>query len=668
MKTASIPLLALGALSLAPSLIHAADKSTPVTVTIDLSAKGKAISPDIFGIFFEDLNYAADGGLYAEMIQNRSFDYNPVDQFTWSEFTSWSREARGGAEGDLGIRNSKPLNANNPNYLSVYAKKPGEGFGVSNAGYDNMPLKAGAAYEASFFAYQLFNGIAWGSGSPVGSHPMPVTIRLEDADGSVLAEAHDKITGSDWTRYSVRLVPDKGTDKGRLVVLVNEQGAVAMDDISLMPEDTFMGRKNGLRKDLAQTIAELHPKFMRFPGGCLVHGDGVSNFYNWKDTVGPVEQRKSNHNLWGYHQTVGLGYYEFFQFCEDIGAKPLPVIPAGVSCQNSGFTPGRGQQCLPMEDMPAYVQDVLDLIEWANGPASSHWGALRAAAGHPAPFGLQYLGIGNEDEITPGFKERFKMIQEAVKAKYPDIVVIGTVGPFPAGQDFETGWELARSLGTNIVDEHYYCPPEWFWKNLHRYDQYDRNGPKVYVGEYAAHENDRRNTLRSALAEAAMCTGFENNGDIVSMSSYAPLLSRRGRTQWTPDMIYFTATDVYPSITYQVQKLFAENCGDSVLASSVAGLPEDYRIAVSTVRDSTSGDAIVKVVNGGERVLSAAFDTGSLSLDGKALKVTTLASDDEMVANVDGQPPLQSIITEVKSGEKIEWTFPQHSLTVIRIH
>jgi alpha-L-arabinofuranosidase len=666
-KPTSARLLAAVALLLPSLQSTAAETPAPVSIKIDIAAKGKAISPDLFGIFFEDLNYAADGGLYAELVQNRSFDYNPVDQFQWNQFTSWSREARKGAEGNLGIRSSKPLNARNPFYLSIHADNPGEGFGVSNAGYDGMPLKKGESYELSFFASQLFMGEPWSGNNDIIGKPMPVTLRLEAENGDVIAEAKDAVVGNEWTRYKVKLVPDRDEAKGKLVILVNAKGAVAMDEISLMPEDTFMGRKNGLRKDLAQALADLHPKFIRFPGGCLAHGDGVNNFYNWKDSVGPVEERKSNHNLWGYHQTLGLGYYEFFQFCEDIGAKPLPVLPAGVSCQNSGFTPGRGQQCVPMNDMPAYIQNVLDLIEWANGPVTSHWGAVRAAAGHPAPFGLKYIGIGNEDEISSGFELRFKMIQDAIRAKYPEIVIVGTVGPAPGGKNFEDGWAFARAIGTDTVDEHYYCPPDWFWENLHRYDNYDRKGPKVYAGEYAAHEPDRRNTLRAALAEAAGCIGFEENGDVVRFSSYAPLLARRGHTQWTPDMIYFTADKVYPSINYQVQKLFSNNGGDTLLPASLAGVAKDTRLAMSAVRDSKSGNVIVKVVNGSNAAIPSVLDLASLNKG--RMTVTTLANADDTVANVDGQPPaVMPVVEESESGRRVERTFPAHSLTVIRLH
>ena len=323
-----------------------------------------------------------------------------------------------------------------------------------------------------------------------------------------------------------------------------------------------------------------------------------------------------------------------------------------------------------MEEMPGYIQDVLDLIEWANGPATSKWGAVRAAAGHPEPFGLKYLGVGNEDAITPEFKERFAMINDVLKKKHPEIVVIGTSGPFPDGEDFDLGWEFARELNLAMVDEHYYRSPQWFWENLHRYDSYDRDGPKVYVGEYAAHEPDRRNTLRTALAEAAYLTSLERNGDIVVFSSFAPLLARRGHTQWHPDMIYFNATEVFPSINHQVQRLFGQNSGDALLPATMDGLPDDARVAFSVVRDSASGDVIIKLVNGTEDAFSARIELApETSTSARRLVATVLTGDNPDVVNEDGQPPAaQPVVEESTVGATLERTFPAHSLTVLRLH
>lgn len=528
------------------------------TITIGLPAK--PISPDLFGIFFEDLNYAADGGLYAELVENRSFEYTPGDNRAWNSLTAWTLALRGGGKGTVTTEKTRALHANNPTYALLTVEQGGEGVGFINSGFDGFAIQAGEKYDLALFA-RRFSG-----------EPGPLVVRLEGKDGRVLGEAKFTRLAGEWKKHTATLKVKESDPDARLVVLAQGVGSVGLDMISLFPRKTFHNRPNGLRADLAQTVADLKPRFVRFPGGCLAHGDGLDNIYRWKDTIGPVEERKAQRNIWRYHQTLGLGYFEYFQFCEDIGAKPLPVVAAGVCCQNAGhYIPDapKGQQAIPMPEMPAYIEEVLDLIEYANGPVSSVWGAKRAKAGHPKPFNLKYLGVGNEDQITPGFRERFTMISAAIKAKYPDIVVIGTSGPAPDGTDFNAGWKLARELGTALVDEHYYKSPDWFWGNLNRYDGYDRAGSGVYVGEYAAHDIDRKNTLRSALAEAAHLTTLERNGDIVRLSSYAPLLAKNKRTQWRPDMIYFDNNTISPSVNYQVQKLFGQNAGDAYLPTAV---------------------------------------------------------------------------------------------------
>ncbi|WP_221033161.1 alpha-L-arabinofuranosidase C-terminal domain-containing protein [Actomonas aquatica] len=643
--------------------------ATATTLSVDLDAPGKAISPDLLGIFYEDLNYAADGGLYAELLQNRSFEYRASERSSWTNFTAWQLEQRGGAEGRWELGDARPVHPRNPHYLHLRTTAlPDEStdaaVGISNAGFDQIPVTAGDAYEASFFAYQTYNGIMWRDADQ--SVPMPVTVRLEAADGTVLAEQSLEITGRAWTKYAATLTPTRSDDHARFVLLMHRLGGVALDMISLMPHDTFKGRPNGLRRDLAQAIADLHPKFMRFPGGCLVHGQGAHRFYDWKNTLGPLEGRESARNLWGYDQTFGLGYFEFFQFCEDIGAKPLPVVAAGVSCQHSGHSPGRGQECLPLEEMPAYIQDVLDLIEWANGPADSTWGALRAAAGHPEPFGLTYLGVGNEDAITPEFEARFTLIRDAINARYPDIVVIGTSGPFASGEDYEKGWAFARATDVAMVDEHYYVPPAFFWDNQQRYDAYDRDGPLVYLGEYAAHEPNRRNTLRSAIAEAAGLISYERNGDLVRFASYAPLLARRGHTQWHPDMIYFDATQVYPSANYYTQQLFGHHGGDTYHTTTLEGLATDTRLVAGTVSDSTTGDIILKIVNGEAEPQTVDLQLAGLGGPTTATRILLTGPAADAV-NEDGEPPVIAPATDTLTlSPTTTYTAPAHSLTVLR--
>jgi GH43 family beta-xylosidase/alpha-L-arabinofuranosidase len=553
--------------ALTPSARAADPAEALVTVATDRSVK--MISPDLFGIFFEDINYAADGGLYAELIQNRSFEYTPGDRKEWNSLTAWGLVERGGGKGDLTVEADHPLHVNNPHYAVINATGQGGAVGLRNAGFDGIVLKAGELYDFAVFARQL---------EGVGG---PLEVRLEDKDGAMLAVAALPQPGPAWTKLSVSLKSARDADDARLVLTTAAAGKLGLDMISLFPRKTYQNRPNGLRPDLAQAIADLKPKFVRFPGGCLAHGDGLDNLYRWQHTVGPVETRKAQRNIWRYHQTTGLGYFEYFQFCEDIGAKPLPVVPAGVCCQNAGhYIPGapRGQQHIPMGEMAAYIQEVLDLIEWANGPATSKWGAVRAAAGHPEPFHLEYLGVGNEDQITPGFEERFAMIHKAVKAKHPEIIVIGTVGPAASGEDFERGWKLARQLRLEMVDEHYYMAPEWFLAHQHRYDSYDRNGPKVYLGEYAS----KGNTLFNALAEAAYMTSLERNGDVVRLASYAPLLAKTRHTQWHPDLIYFDNTALMLTANYHVQRLFGENPGD-------IWLPNTVKLAQPIVADTTAG-------------------------------------------------------------------------------
>ncbi len=528
--------------------------AAPATVKIS-SSQSKEISPDLFGIFFEDINYAADGGLYAELVQNRSFEYSEKDtrnrrrEDKWNSLTAWSLVALGEGKGKLAVDKSEPIHANNPHYAVVTVEKAGEGVGMANSGFDGVPVVLAERYDLSFFARQTAGAAA------------PVVVRLVAKSGNVIAEAKFPALTNKWQKYTAVLSVLADSADAKLVVLANGEGTYDFDVVSLFPQRTFKNHANGLRADLAQTIAAIKPKFVRFPGGCLAHGYGLENIYCWKDTIGPIEQRKEQFNIWNYHQTVGLGYFEYFQFCEDIDATPLPVLAAGVCCQNS---PG-GQHCIPMKDMPAYVQDVLDLVEYANGPETSTWGAKRAAAGHPKPFNLKYLGIGNEDLQSEGFRERFEMIMKAVQAKYPDIIVVGTVGPFSSGEDFDLGWKFANKLNIPMVDEHYYNAPDWFLANLNRYDSYDRSRSKVYLGEYAS----KGNTLYNALAEAAYMTALERNGDVVRLASYAPLLGKDRHTQWNPNLIYFTNDVVVPTVNYYVQKLFGQNAGQTYLPTEV---------------------------------------------------------------------------------------------------
>ncbi len=618
--------------------------------------QAKPISPDLFGIFFEDINYAADGGLYAELIQNRSFEYTAVDNFDWNFFTAWELIQNGG-QCSVALGTEAPIHPKNPRYLILNIDS-GE-VGLRNYGFDGIAVKAGDSYDVSAFA-RLLSGTVGG-----------LTVRLESHFGLTLAEAVLSAPTGEWAKVTATLQPTADDGHARFVLLASGAGSLALDVISLFPQKTFHNRPNGLRSDLAQVIGDLKPKFVRFPGGCLAHGDGLDNMYRWKDTIGSIETRHSQPNIWNYHQSVGLGYFEYFQFCEDIGAKPLPVVPAGTCCPNTGMKyTGRleeGQQGLTMDEMQDYVQEVLDLIEWANGPATSTWGAKRAEAGHPEPFGLEYLAIGNEDQISPLFKERFIMIYEAVKAAYPDIILIGTTGPRPEGEDYDKGWELAHELHMDMVDEHGYRPPEWYWDNLHRFDAYDRNASTVYLGEYAAHDLGRANTLRSALAEAAYMTSLERNGDIVRLSSYAPLLGKHKRMQWTPNMIYFTNTSIRLSANYYAQQLFSANGGDVYLPLTLNVDSAEEVVAASCVRESATGDVILKLVSRAEQPLKVTIDLSSVGgVQGEA--VCTVLTGDAMDENSHWRP--QTILPEsttVPVASEFTYEIPAYSLSVIRL-
>ena len=573
-------------------------KPIDLQVTIDATTP-KAISDKLIGIFFEDINYSADGGLYAELIQNRDFEYNATDhgrEQNWSATHSWSVKGDGLT---LSIATDFLMHENQQHYAVLSVTAPGAA--LENDGFDGIVVRKGERYDISLFARQL------------GGKAGRLKIQLRDGE-RIIGETSISAPSKQWKQLRSTITAKENAATASLAVVPTAVGELALDMVSLFPQKTFKNRKNGMRADMAQLLADLHPRFMRFPGGCLVHGDGLGNMYHWKETIGPLHERKGLANIWGYHQTRGLGYFEFFQLCEDLGCEPLPVLAAAVPCQNTAVDPvlGGGQQGgIPFGPaFDQYKQDVLDLIEWANGdPKTSPWARKRAEAGHPKPFNLKYIGIGNEDLISDTFAVRYIALIEAVKAKYPEIIVCGTTGPFYEGSDYEQGWRLAKDHHIDMVDEHYYVSPGWYMHHQDFYDQYDRSASKVYLGEYACHINGRKSTIETALSCAMHICGLERNGDIVAMSSYAPLFAKHGHTQWNPDLIYFDNERVYPTVDYEVQRLCGQSQGDSYMASSVAALQPDgqqtspldaqfaSRVAVSTVRDSHTGKTYVKLVN-----------------------------------------------------------------------
>lgn len=620
-------------------------KAIEATLTID-GNKEKKISDKLIGVFFEDISYAADGGLYAELVQNRDFEYSAKDRRGWSASTAWRS-----SNGELSIASATPLSQNNPHYAVLTNDT------VWNTGWDGIAVTKGEAYDFSIYT------------NNIDGKSKTLTVALVDGD-KVLASANIKAKGKKgvWTQYSLTLSPSETASKAELRLVARNGGKMAVDMVSLFPRNTFNGRKNGLRRDLAQKIADLHPKFVRFPGGCMSHGDGIDNIYHWQHTVGPLQDRVPDRNTWNYHQTRGLGFFEYFQFCEDIGAEPLPVLAAGVPCQNSGSDAngyGGQQGGIAMEDMPAYIQELLDMIEWANGdPATSKWAKMRADAGHPAPFNLKYIGIGNEDIISTTFEDRYKMICSAIKKRYPDIIVCGTVGPFHApSSDYIEGWKFTKANKDilDMVDEHYYESVGWFLNNQHYYDDYDRTAPKVYLGEYAARQG--KGVIDCALAEAAHLCGIERNGDVVSMTSYAPLLSKNGHSNWSPDMIYFDNTTIQTAPSYETQRLFSVYGGDRYVTSKldVADSVASNRIAASVVRDSKTGKRYLKVVN----ILPVNLN---LTIGARAIPL----SNSLRYEGFDGKPGQAKVKCEtgsydVRQDDKLVITLPPYSLRAIEL-
>ncbi len=612
----------------------------------------KPISPDLFGIFFEDINYAADGGLYAELLQNRDFEYDPSDKKgrdpQWTATHSWSVRGDGT---DLRIATNEPLHPNNAHHAVLTVGRTGGA--LANAGWDGVAVRAGERYDFSMFGKQL------------GDRPMNFEVRVCDEAGRVIASQRVRIGGKSWKQVSAVLKPTATTSEGTLELRPLNEGEVAVDFVSLFPQQTFLGRKNGMRKDLAEKLVDLHPRFIRFPGGCVAHGDGLNNIYRWKNTIGPLWERKGMRNLWGYHQSLGLGFYEYFQFCEDLGAEPLPVVAAGVPCQNSSDG-GAGQQGgIPMgEELDAYIQDILDLIEWANGDPTTEWGRVRARAGHPAQFGLKYIGIGNEDLISEVFTERYRAICKAVQAKYPEIRIIGNAGPAYEGSDYEWGWKLADELGLPLVDEHYYTSPGWFIHNQDFYDKYDRSKPKVYLGEYASHGPGKRHNIESALTTAIYLASVERNADVVQFASYAPLFSRIGHQQWSHNLIYFTNDSIRLTTDYYVQRMFGRNAGSEYIPAWVKSdnaRPEvNVRIGHSIVRDAATGDVIIKLMNLLPVAVNAELDLRGLIDQPTAAKVEVLTGQpsDEQV-----EPQTATLQLAPQTGC---YTMPPYSFTIIR--
>lgn len=658
----------LGALLLATSLgMQAAQKP------VKAPAGGKAISDNLIGIFFEDISSSADGGLNADLVQNGSFEYSPSMSDGWGPGTNWKFLRPGHSAGYLEPRMDNGIHPNNPTYMRIHSERVNRyydfegwnGVGLQNDGYNGMSVKAGAKYDFSMFARVE-------KAANIRVVLIQPTKEFGKDGGVILADDTITVDKNSWNKYGVTLTSNADCKDAALQILVLDRVDVDIDMVTLMPQDTYHG--HGIRKDLAEALEALHPQFMRFPGGCVVHGggDGFWNTYRWKTTVGPKETRRALKNTWGYCQSMEIGYFEYFQLCEDMNMQPLPILPCGVSCQgvNGGWgMQGQAQEVVPMSDMDEWVDEALDLIEWANGDVTTKWGKVRAEAGHPAPFNLKYLGIGNEERISPEFEERFKYIYNKVREKHPEIIIVGTAGPgsHPGNWDYDNAWKLAEEIDLPIMDEHYYEPRNYYLTSR-QYDAYPRDRKtKVYLGEYSAQERSHGNQLGDALAEALYLTHVERNGDIVCMTSYAPLFARKDNTKWNPDLIYFDNERPYLTCSYYVQQMFGESAGQYYYGDCVklSENPNDL-VGQSTILNTKTREVFVKVVNCSEKNITANINLGRFGSLKKVAEKVTLSgnADDE---NTYENHPVEPKRETVKVKKQMEIDVPANGFVMYKI-
>ncbi len=647
--------LRISALALAAAMCGsgASYAETKNEMVIQTNKVGAEIQPTMYGLFFEDINYGADGGLYAEMIKNRSFEF-PQNFMGWNTF------------GNVELKNDGPFEKN-PHYVRL--SDPGHRHkrtGLDNEGFFGVAFKKGEEYRFSVWARSATDAAS------------KIRVELIDpasmGETQVMAKQDIEINSPEWKKYTVTLKPSETNAKGRLRIFLSSPNSVDLEHISLFPVDTWKGHENGLRKDLAQKLADINPGLLRFPGGCIVEGTDLETRYQWKNTVGPVENRPLNENRWeytfphrffpDYFQSYGLGFFEFFQLSEEIGAEPLPVLNVGLACQYQNNDPSAH---VPVDELQPYIQDALDLIEFANGDTTTTWGALRAQMGHPAPFNMKFIGIGNE-QWGATYPEHLKPFITAIRAKYPDIKIVGSSGPNSEGKEFDYLWPEMKKLKADLVDEHFYRPESWFLAQGARYDNYDRKGPKVFAGEYACHGKGKKwNHFNAALLEAAFMTGLERNADVVHMATYAPLFAHVEGWQWRPDMIWFDNLESFPTSSYYVQQLYASNKGTNVLPLTmdkkpVTGAEGQNGLFASAVIDKNTGEYIVKVANTGETEQPLTLNFAGMK-KGAALtscKVITLNAPAPDAENSLENP---SLISPVEStlpvdGQKLTTTIP----------
>lgn len=630
------------------------------TLVVKATQPTATIQPTMWGIFFEDINFGADGGIYAELVKNRSFEF-------FKPMMGWTVNRKKFVEGEMLVINRGEENTRNPRFLRVTMHDAAkDDLGLTNEGFRGMGIKKGLRYDFSALYRQP------------EAHTK-LHLELIDSTKRVVGDTVLSLTeaGDNWHKAAVSFHANETVPKGKLNIWFEGNGTVDLDMISLFPGDTWKNRPGGMRADMVQLLADMKPGFIRFPGGCIVEGFDLSNRYRWKNTVGPIEERQLMMNRWNiefpyrnapdYFQTFGLGFFEYFQLAEDIGAEPLPILNCGMACQFNSA------ELVPMKDLDPFIQDALDLVEFANGDVTTKWGKVRAGMGHPAPFNLKMMGIGNEN-WGPQYIERLKAFQTAIKGKYPNIKLICSSGTDPNGERFDYLNGQLRRLNADLIDEHYYRKPEWFLQNARRYDNYPRTGSKVFGGEYASHVDKtvglNRNTWLAALSEAAFMTGLERNADVVNMASYAPLFANENAWQWAPDLIWVNNLQAYGTPDYQVQKLFSLNKGSKVVPitlnnETVAGQDSLY---ASACIDAATNELIIKVVN-----VSDKAQTNTLQLDGVKRpaakgRLINMQSDLTAVNSFDSPTnvaPVESMIP-IK-GKKITLNTAPYSFSVLRV-
>lgn len=643
-----------GALLLAMSITgYVATAQKQGTLNVVTQKPITAVSPAMWGIFFEDINFSADGGLYAELVKNRSFEFAAPKM-------GWKEEGRG----KVLINNRLAENQRNPHYAAITANGS---FRLTNEGFRGMGISAGEQYNFSTWIQKA-----------EGTSPVTISLKLLNAKGETIGEARLPAATADWQKLQVSFQATQTEPKARLQLVFEGAGTVNMDMISLFPQHTWKDRPGGLRKDLVQKLDSLHPGFIRFPGGCIVEGRTLDQRYQWKKTVGNVEDRESIVNRWNmefsyrsapdYFQSYGLGFYEYFQLAEDLGAKPLPILNCGMACQfNTGEVAAMGQ-------LDPFIQDALDLMEFANGDATTTWGSLRSRMGHPAPFNLDRIGVGNE-QWDPQYLERYKEFEKVLKQKYPSLKLVAAAGPSPGGEKFDYAWKELPATKVDFIDEHYYQNPSWFLNNANRYDNYDRKGPKVFAGEYASHdkegkEAESRNTWLSALTEAAFMTGLERNADVVQMAAYAPLFAHIDAWQWRPDLIWFDNLRSVGTPNYYVQKLFSNYKGTTVVPILQNGEPltGTDSLYASAAMDGNSRSLILKLVNTSAQPKAFTIIADDKKISGKGSMQVLTAPDKSAINTLDQPGAVTPKEQEVKaSAGKIQVTLPPLSFSVVKV-